>query len=295
LEKTSKSMATSYKVYNDFVTTGQLAAHTHDPSWILIDSSYDLAEPAWGRENYLEGHIPGAIYAHLDDELSAPKTPLTGRHPLPDPVLMAERLSKWGIAAGRQVVVYDTANGAFASRLWWMLHYYGHTAAAILEGGYAKWIEEGRDLVSGEEQPRSGAAFVPKIQSEMVVTQEEIEQIRQNPEWKLVDARSAVRFRGEQEPIDPVKGHIPGAVNRFHGENLKSDGTLLAKSELKKQFKKLLGNTPIERTVVYCGSGVTSCLHIAAMAHAGLGKPKLYAGSWSEWIRDPNHPIATGE
>lgn len=284
-------MSATYPTYSDFVTTSQLATHAHDSAWVLVDCSFDLAEPAWGRENYLEGHIPGAIYAHLDEDLSAPKTARTGRHPLPDVGIMAQRLGQWGIGPGRQVIVYDTASGAFAARLWWMLHYYGYPAAAILDGGYAKWVEEGRPLVSGQEAPHPAAHFVPKLHPEMLVSQEDVENIRLDPAWKLVDARSAVRYRGEQEPIDPVKGHIPGSVNRFHGENLKTDGTLLPKAELRRQLKKLLGGTPVNQTVVYCGSGVTSCFHVAAMYRAGLGMPRLYAGSWSEWIRDPKNPI----
>jgi thiosulfate/3-mercaptopyruvate sulfurtransferase len=280
--------------FSDFVSTSQLAAHTNDPSWIVVDCSFDLAAPTWGRENYLEGHIPGAIFAHLDDDLSAPRTPQTGRHPLPDPLVMAERLSNWGIGPGRQVVVYDTAGGAYASRLWWMLRYYGHDSAAILEGGYAKWIEEDRPLVPGLEQPRPRANFSLSLRPEMVVSLADVERIRLDPAWKLIDARSAVRFRGEQEPIDPVAGHIPGALNRFHAENLDSTGVLHPNHILRQQFKALLGDTPIERTAVYCGSGVTSCFHIAAMHRAGLGMPRLYAGSWSEWIRDPSRPISLG-
>lgn len=280
------------KGYSDFVTTGQLAGHATDPLWIIVDCSFDLAEPDWGAENYLEGHIPGAIYAHIDRDLSGPITLATGRHPLPDLKFMAERLSAWGIGPSHQVVVYDTANGAFASRLWWMLHYYGHDRVAILEGGYAKWISEDRPLVPGKENPHPPARFTVNLHPEMVAALEQVEMIRSNPDWKLVDARSAIRYRGEQEPIDPVAGHIPGAVNRFHGENLNPDGTLLPKTELRRQFHKLLGNTPIENTIVYCGSGVTSCLHIAVMQHVGLGIPRLYAGSWSEWIRDPNRPVA---
>ena len=280
-------------MYTTFVTTGQLAGHAHDPLWVVIDSSYNLTEPAWGEAHYLEGHIPGAIYANLDRDLSAPITPQTGRHPLPDAAIMAERLSAWGIGPGRQVVIYDTANGAMASRLWWMLQYYGHEPAAILEGGYTKWMVESRPLAQGIEQPHSRSTFIPRPNLNFLLDSDEVDQIRLDPAWKLIDARSAIRFRGDEEPIDPVAGHIPGAVNRFHGENLKADGTLLSAAELRKQFRTLLGSIPIDKTVVYCGSGVTSCLHIAAMKKAGLGMARLYAGSWSEWIRDPKHAVAS--
>jgi len=281
--------------YSEFVTTGQLAGHATDPLWVVIDCTYDLAAPDWGAENYLEGHIPGAVYAHMDKDLSGPVSQATGRHPLPDPEVMAARLSAWGVSPFHQVVVYDTANGAFASRLWWMLHFYGHRKAAILEGGYAKWISEDRPLVAGAETPHPPAHFTVNLRPEMLATWQDVEAARDNPDWKLLDARSAIRYRGEQEPIDPVAGHIPGAINRFHGENLTQDGTVLPKAELRRQFHQLLGDTPASNTIVYCGSGVTSCLHIAVMQHAGLGMPRLYAGSWSEWIRDPDRPIARGQ
>ena len=277
--------------YFDFVTTDQLTGHTADPDWIIIDCTFDLAEPGWGAENHIEGHIPGAVYAHLDHDLSGTITPASGRHPLPDPQIMAERISAWGIGPDHQVVVYDTVNGAFASRLWWMLKYYGHDRVSILEGGYAKWVAEKRPLVPGKESPHPAAHFTLNLRPEMVVGWEKVEAIRSRSDWKLIDARTAVRFRGEQEPIDKVAGHIPGAVNRFHGENLNPDGTLLPKEELQRQFSDLLGDTPVENTVVYCGSGVTSCLHVAVMQYAGLGLPHLYAGSWSEWIRDPQRPV----
>lgn len=280
-------------MYTTFITTSQLADHLNDPLWILVDCRFDLAAPGWGRDSYVEGHIPGAVYAHLDEDLSGPRTPQTGRHPLPDQEVMAARLSAWGIGPGKQVVVYDTAGGAFAARLWWMLHYYGHAAAAILEGGFGKWASENHPLGRGLESPRSSANFVVDPHPEMVIDVRMIEEIRLDPAWKLIDARSAVRFRGEQEPIDPVRGHIPGAINRFHGENLSPEGVLLPSRQLIADFRKLLGDTPMERTAVYCGSGVTSCFHIAVLAHLGLGMPRLYAGSWSEWIRDPKRPIAT--
>lgn len=281
-------------LYTTFVSTSITAAHLNDPLWVIIDCSFDLAEPDWGEENYRAGHIPGALYAHQDRDLAGTRTALNGRHPLPDPEMMRERLSAWGIGAGRQVVVYDTAGGAFAARLWWLLQYYGHSAVAILDGGYAKWVEEDRPLTDREETPRSRTEFEINLVPEMLISLEEMQQIHASPRWTVIDARSAVRHRGEQEPIDPVAGHIPGSVNRFHALNLSPEGTILGKSELRHQFKPLMGQNPIERTVVYCGSGVTSTLHAAAMRHAGLGTPKLYAGSWSEWIRFPENPIATG-
>ena len=279
------------KIYDSFVTTAQLAEHLHDPRWVLVDSSFNLADPGWGEENYLKNHIPGAVFAHLDRDLSAQPTPFSGRHPLPDPDQMANRLSDWGVGSDCQVVIYDTVHGAFAARLWWMLQYYGHASAAILEGGYAKWSREDRPLASGVETPPVKQQFIAHPNPTMLLSAQQVDQFRLDPGWKLIDARNAVRYRGEQEPIDPVAGHIPGAVNLFHGENLTPEGILLPTAQLRKQFSALLAGTPIEQTGVYCGSGVTSCLHVAVLKYIGLGTPRLYAGSWSEWIRDPNHAV----
>ena len=189
------------------------------------------------------------------------------------------------------MVVYDSTGGAFASRLWWMLHYYGHKAAAVLNGGYAKWINENRPVRKGVEMGRP-AEFTPNIDETMLVDAAFVDQIRGNPTYRLIDARSAPRFNGDEEPIDPVAGHIPGAVNQFHGENLNQEGVLIPIQDLSAQFIDLIGSTPASNVIVYCGSGVTSCHHVLAMSVAGLGMPKLYAGSWSEWIRDPARPVA---
>jgi thiosulfate/3-mercaptopyruvate sulfurtransferase len=281
--------------FTTFISTIDLADHLDDLRWVVCDCSFDLTKPEWGRENFLSGHIPGALYAHLDEDLSSPRLPHTGRHPLPDSAAMAARFSSWGIGPSSQVVVYDTVGGGFAARLWWMLRYCGHAAVAILEGGLGQWKKEGRFIVGGPAAARPHAVFTPQIDPAMACDAKQVEDIRHDPAWKLVDARAGMRFRGEQEPIDPVAGHIPGALNRFHGQNLGPDGLLLSKEQLKSDFQTLLGNTPVAKTVVYCGSGVTSCFHIAVMEHIGLGSPRLYPGSWSEWIRDPSRPVATGE
>jgi thiosulfate/3-mercaptopyruvate sulfurtransferase len=277
--------------FEDLVTTQQLAEHLEDPAWVIVDCRFDLQKPSWGWQEYNQNHIRGAVYAHLDQDLAGPTSPTTGRHPLPEEAVFVALLSKWGIDDSKQVVVYDSAGGGFAVRLWWMLVYYGHSAVALLDGGYAKWTQENRP-VTADIPSLAPAQFVPHAHPEYLASAADVEKIRLDPAYRLIDARAPVRFRGEQEPIDPVAGHIPGAINRFQGDNLTRQATLLPIPELKQAFESLLGPVPVENTIVYCGSGVTSCQHILAMKLAGLGMPRLYAGSWSEWIRDPSRAIA---
>jgi thiosulfate/3-mercaptopyruvate sulfurtransferase len=273
------------------VSTAELADHLRNPDWAVVDCRFDLARPDWGFTEYQSAHIPGSVYAHLDHHLSGPVTPFTGRHPLPDPEIMARRLSAWGIDARTQVVVYDTVGGAFAVRLWWLLRYMGHSGAAVLDGGFGKWQRENRP-VAGGVQKRKPARFIPRPDPTMMVETGDVAQLRQDVEYRLIDARAFERYRGDHEPIDPIAGHIPGAINRFHGLNLTPDGTFLPPEILRQQFETLLDGAAPENTIVYCGSGVTSIHHILAMELAGLPGARLYPGSWSEWIRDPTRPIA---
>ncbi len=273
------------------ITTQSLAEHLSDPTWAVVDCRFDLAKPDWGFDDYKEAHIPGAVYAHLDHDLSSPVTPTTGRHPLPDVETFARKLGEWGISNETPVVAYDTTGGAYAVRLWWLLRYLGHSMVAVLNGGFPKWQREGRPTASGMEA-RPPAKFIPHPNPDMIADAAEVERIRQDPAYRLIDARAAVRYHGEQEPIDPVAGRIPGAINRFHAYNLTPDGTFKSPDQLRAQFAKLLDGALPENVVTYCGSGVTSIHHILAMEIAGLPGARLYPGSWSEWIRDPNRPIA---
>jgi thiosulfate/3-mercaptopyruvate sulfurtransferase len=278
--------------FTNLITTGELSEYGK-PDWVIIDCRFDLSKPDWGFQSYQEGHLPDAIYAHLDHDLSGEITQQTGRHPLPDPEVFAEKLTAWGIQADKQVVVYDLTGGSFAGRLWWMLRYCGNFQVALLDGGYSTWLHENRPIQTGIYKPaRASIPFIPVIQTEMMVTTGEVERIRQDPGYLLIDARAPQRFSGETEPIDPVAGHIPGAVNRFHAKNLRSEGVFESPAVLRAEFAQLLQDTPPENVVVYCGSGVTSCHHLIAMEVAGLKGARLYAGSWSEWIRDPARPIA---
>jgi thiosulfate/3-mercaptopyruvate sulfurtransferase len=279
--------------YTLLIETTELSAHLQDPTWAVIDCRFDLTKPDWGFADYQNGHIPGAVYAHLDHDLAGQITSQTGRHPLPSLEEMAARFSSWGIGPDTQVVIYDTTGGSFAGRLWWMLRFCGHQRVALLNGGLRGWLATGLPLTNGIEQ-HTPAVFISKPDYSMMASITDVERYRQDPAYKLIDARAAERFRGELEPIDPVAGHIPGAINRFHGRNLGPEGTFLPISELMNEFTTLLGDTPAERTIVYCGSGVTSCHHIIAMELAGRKGVKLYPGSWSEWIRDPDRPVAKG-
>jgi thiosulfate/3-mercaptopyruvate sulfurtransferase len=278
--------------FTNLITTGQLA-ESRKPDWVIIDCRFDLSTPDWGFENYQAGHLPGAVYAHLDHDLSGKVTGQTGRHPLPDPVVFAEKMTSWGIQAGTQVVVYDTTAGSFAVRLWWMLRYYGLPQVAVLDGGYPEWLREMRPIQSGVFTPTPAPSpCVPSLHPEMLVTTSEVEEIRRDPAYLLIDARASQRFSGETEPIDAVAGHIPGAINRFHAKNITSDGLFKSLPHLRTEYDQLLNGTPPEKVVVYCGSGVTSCHLLLAMEMVGLKGARLYAGSWSKWIRDPARPIA---
>jgi thiosulfate/3-mercaptopyruvate sulfurtransferase len=272
------------------ISTEALAAHLAAPSWAIVDCRYDLANEAWGEEQYREGHIPGAVYARLSHDLSGPQDGRNGRHPLPAADAMTATFGRWGITSGVQVVAYDQDSGMYASRLWWMLRYMGHEAVAVLDGGFANWRLEGRPTRAGAET-RAPAAFSGKPRQEMRLTANQVWARLDDPSLMLVDARSPERFEGRVETLDKVAGHIPGARNHFFKWNLAAGGTMRPSGELREKFGDLLGNTPASQVVMYCGSGVTACHNLLAMEHAGLSGAKLYPGSWSEWSSDPDRPV----
>jgi thiosulfate/3-mercaptopyruvate sulfurtransferase len=281
---------------NPLISTNELADWKIKPGLSLIDCRFDLSRPEWAKESYMQSHIPGAIFCDLNHDLSSQPTTSSGRHPLPDPETFVQQLSQWGIQPGITVVVYDTTGGGFASRLWWMLRAVGHTNVHLLDGGFAKWQREKRPEESGWTvvQP-TGYRYPAHFKPELSANVQTVVNALNDPTISLLDARASERFQGLQEPIDPVAGHIPGAKNRFHGLNLTADGVFKPADDLRKEFLALLGGTLPENAIVYCGSGVTSCHHLIAMELAGLTGARLYLGSWSEWIRDPSHPIATGK
>jgi thiosulfate/3-mercaptopyruvate sulfurtransferase len=280
--------------YTTLISTIDLAVHLDDPAWAIFDARFSLADAERGRRDYARSHLPGAIYAHLNDDLSGPVVPgRTGRHPLPDVDAIARFFSRHGVDDRVQVVAYDDAGGAMAVRVWWLLRWLGHRAVAVLDGGWPKWLAEARP-VTAQPAARPARVFVPQIQSGWWWTSDEVAARRADAACKILDARNADRYRGENETIDPVAGHIPGAVSAPYAANLNPDGTFRPVAALRDYYQSLLGQTPAERAVVYCGSGVTAAHNILAMEHAGLGIARLYAGSWSEWITDPARPVATG-
>jgi thiosulfate/3-mercaptopyruvate sulfurtransferase len=278
-------------MYTTLISTHQLADHYLDPGWVIVDCRFDLTNPDWGFQDYQRAHIQGAVYAHLDHDLAGPITSQTGRHPLPAPEKFKQTVEKLGIQPNSQVIVYDTTGGGFAGRLWWMMRLIDHSAVALLDGGFVKWEQEGYPIKDGIELRQPVRWDRPIVYNNaMIVDADEVERIRQNAAYRLIDARAPERFSGEVEFIDPVAGHIPGAVNRFHGQNLLPDGTLKSPEILYEEFKNLLDGVNPENSVLYCGSGVTSCHHLIAMEIAGIPNARLYVGSWSEWIRDPDRP-----
>jgi thiosulfate/3-mercaptopyruvate sulfurtransferase len=266
----------------------------HSPSPpILLDTRFSLADTERGRRAFAQAHLPGAQYAHLDEDLSAPVIPgATGRHPLPDIPAIAEKLGKWGITDGVQVVAYDDAGGGIAARAWWLLRWLGHDAAAVLDGGWAAWLAAGLPT-STDTPPPAPARFTPRPRPQMLVDAAHI--LANPPGERLIDSRSPDRYRGENETLDPVAGHIPGAVNAFYGDTATPAGISHPPAELRARFQALLGGVPPAKAIFYCGSGVTAARNILAMEHAGLHGSRLYAGSWSEWITDPRRGIASGE
>jgi thiosulfate/3-mercaptopyruvate sulfurtransferase len=280
-------------MHTTLVTPATLAQHLDDPAWAILDIRHDLAQPdRWGEDQYRAGHVPGAVFLHLDRDLSAPKTGRNGRHPLPSPDAAAATFARAGIGPATQVVVYDQNNGMYASRAWWMLRWLGHPAVALLDGGYDRWVRDGLPVTTATREPRP-ARFVPGALLP-VADVHEVSSSLGNRSLAIVDARSPERFRGETEPLDPVAGHIPGARNRPYAANLTADGTFKDAATLRREFASLLGDTPPERVVHQCGSGVTACHNLLAMIVAGYPETRLYPGSWSEWCADPSRPVATG-
>jgi len=275
---------------NALVTAEDLAAH---PEWRVFDCRHDLKNTEYGRQAYARGHIPGALFLHLDDDLSGVKDGRNGRHPLPDADSFARRMAACGVDATTQVVAYDNEGCIFASRLWWMLRWLGHEKVAVLDGGLAGWKRSKRALEETVPvvQPRS---FTARAQ-DMAVDVGQVLADLQSDRMLILDARSPERFRGENETLDPVGGHIPGAVNRFYFDNLDDDGCFFKPAaELRAEFAALLAGRPAAHVVQQCGSGVTACHNLLAMELAGLSGSKLYPGSWSEWCADPSRPVARG-
>jgi thiosulfate/3-mercaptopyruvate sulfurtransferase len=285
-------------MYETLISVDALQRHYSPQGWVVFDCRFDLADVQKGYRLFREGHIPAAQFMDLEQDLSSAVTALSGRHPLPDFEVLKEKLGKAGVTSASQIVVYDDCGGAMAARLWWLMRYLGHTSVAVLDGGYPVWIKHGGDTSTNvlfpvktvyQENLSTPDAYMRLISSA------ELQQ--QLPDIQLVDARATPRFNGIVEPIDPVAGHIPGALNRPFQDNLTIAGVFKAADELAKEWSALVN---IHEPVIHmCGSGVTACHNILAMTHAesqdtGLSNSVLYAGSWSEWISDNTRPVELG-
>jgi thiosulfate/3-mercaptopyruvate sulfurtransferase len=262
-----------------------------------VDCRFDVVAPGVestrGEDDWRASHLPGAVYAHLDRDLADRSVPGAGRHPLPSEAAFAATLARWGIGPGTPVVAYDDSSGAIAARLWWLLRLAGHAPVAVLDGGIAAWRAAG--LPEESTPPEVTPATHPvRFDVARVAGSDEVLALRGDPARVLLDARAAPRFRGEVEPIDPVAGHVPGALNRPFSDNLGADGRFKPTAVLRLEFEALLAGRNPRAAVLMCGSGVTACHNLLAMAHAGLDGARIYAGSWSAWIADPARPVARG-
>jgi thiosulfate/3-mercaptopyruvate sulfurtransferase len=278
--------------FTTLIDAGLLQAHLGDPDCVVVDVRHQLADVGYGERAYAEAHIPGAHFLHCDRDLSGPLTGSNGRHPLPDPQRLAGRLVEIGVnKPATQVVVYDDAQGMIAGRLWWLLRWLGHDRVAVLDGGWQAWCEAGGD-VSNELPTVPAGSFTP-VQRSFAVDALFVGKMLKSPAMRLVDGRAADRFRGENETIDPLGGHIPGATNRFFRDNLQADGRFKPARDLSAEWQGVLAGNSAEQVVHYCGSGVSACHNILAMEIAGLPGSRLYGGSWSEWCADPQRPMIT--
>lgn len=278
--------------YKTIIPGNVLRNYLEDPNWVIIDCRFSLEDSDEGMREYLKAHIPGAIYAHLDEQLCGTIIPgKTGRHPLPTVDDISRTFSNWGIDDQVQVIGYDDRGGAIAARLWWMLRWLGHDRVAVLDGGWSNWVSSGNPISEAKANPKS-RTFTPKIRSDLLMEVHDVVEGLEKGKIRLLDSRAPERFRGEEEPYDSVAGHIPGAISCPFALNLDENGYFLSADELRVRFEKALGEYPIDTAVFYCGSGVTGAHNVIAYLHAGLGDAKLYAGSWSEWITDTHRPIS---
>ena len=284
-------------MYTTLIEPAALVAHVGDANWVVVDCRHDLMNLAAGREAYAAGHLPSALFADMEHELSGDKRDASGafrgRHPLPEKDAFIELLRSWGVSDGPQVVAYDAHGGMFAARLWWMLRWVGHEAVAVLDGGVPAWQTAGLPVSTDAPTPRARGAIVLK---DALVTTADVNAVLHNVDHggrQVVDARAPDRFRGENETIDPVGGHIPGAKNRFFKDNLQADGRFKAPAQLKEELGVAVGDP--RNAIMQCGSGVTACHNLLALEVAGMPGAALYPGSWSEWSADAARPVATGD
>ena len=277
-------------MYTTIIQAETLKQALPNADWLVLDCRFLLADTSYGEKTYHQGHIPSAFYLHLDHDLSSPITPTTGRHPLPDVAKLSAKLQGLGLNTHTQVVVYDDSNGTMAGRAWWLLRWLGHNAVALLDGGYPAWLQQNGEVQTVTPALPQAGNFQAQVQMSFTV---EADDLLNNPALQVIDARAAERYRGEVEPTDPIAGRIPNAINRPLTDNL-HNGVFKSPAQLRQEWQAIIGERDLTTLVHSCGSGVTACHNQLAMEIAGLTGSKLYAGSWSEWIRDPNRPIARG-
>ncbi len=276
--------------YTTLIPVAELAKHLDDPGVVIFDCRHELTNPDFGPRAYAESHVPGARFANVDKNLSGPLTGRNGRHPLPDPSVFMDWLGRMGVSSSSQVIGYDNAGGAYGARLWWLLRWLGHPRVAVLDGGWQAWNAAGMPVEQEVPVPKV-AKFSGKPDNSRVDAQY-VSQRLNSADMVLIDARANDRYHGQNETIDPVAGHIPGALNRFFKDNLDAQGRFKSPEELRAAFQPMIGNTPVEKVIHQCGSGITACHNLLAMEVAGIQGARLYSGSWSEWIADPSRPIA---
>lgn len=283
-------------MYTTLISADDLAAHIENPDWVIVDCRHDLVNLAFGREAYAAGHLPHAVFADMETELSGAKRgadgAFRGRHPLPEKEALVAVLRRWGVNPATQVVAYDAHGGMYAARLWWLLRWIGHEAAAVLDGGLPAWQALGQPLSSDPPDPRSAGAIDVRAPFVPTVTVAEVLENIESEQRTVIDARAADRFRGENETIDPAGGHIPGAKNRFFKDNLHNNGRFKAPEQLREEFANVIDDP--RKAIMQCGSGVTACHNLLALEVAGMPGAALYPGSWSEWSADPARPVAKG-
>lgn len=272
----------------NLVTADWVAAHLDAPDVVVFDCRFDLTHPGTGREQYAQGHIPGALYLDLEQDLSRPKQAHGGRHPLPEIVSFCRKMGALGVDEAVTVVAYDAQQGSMAARLWWMLRYLGHDRVRVLDGGWGAWLAGGYP-VGRDVRTRAPRTFVPRVRSGALVDIEELRR-RRSTAVRLVDSRAPERYRGEVEPLDPVAGHIPDAANLPWNGNVDAQGFLKPVEALQERFADLREDRG--EIVVYCGSGVTACVNLLAMAEAGITNARLYLGGWSDWCSYQENPVA---
>ena len=280
-----------YMALTTLIQVNELAANLDNPRFVIFDCRHELTNPGYGEAAYAQSHLPNAHFASVDRDLSARPDGKNGRHPLPDPDTFAAWLGSQGVTDGVQVVGYDNAAGVYASRLWWMLRWLGHDAVAVLDGGWQAWEQAGKPTTA--EIPRASAAKFTRRLRDVNVDAEFVLANLESGNMLLIDARSNDRFHGKNETVDPVAGHIPGALNRLFKNNVSENGQFRPGAELRGEFRALIGDVPVQNVVHQCGSGVSACHNLLAMELAGMSGSRLYPGSWSEWITDPKRPVVT--